>query len=141
MKITRTYSEMKRFRTFEERFNYLKLEGRVGEETFGYDRYINQMLYKSSRWLRLKDKIIIRDNGCDLGIEGREIHGPVTIHHINPITVEDILNEDPMVFDPDNLVCVSHMTHNAIHYSDENILIRDPIVRSEHDTCPWKKRT
>lgn len=132
---------MKRFRTFEERFNYLKLEGRVGEETFGYDRYINQMLYKSSRWLRLKDKIIIRDNGCDLGIEGREIHGPVTIHHINPITVEDILNEDPMVFDPDNLVCVSHMTHNAIHYSDENILIRDPIVRSEHDTCPWKKRT
>lgn len=141
MKSIRSYSEMKRFRTFEERFNYLKLEGRVGEETFGYDRYINQMLYKSSRWLRLKDKIIIRDNGCDLGIEGREIHGPVTIHHINPITVEDILNENPMVFDPDNLICVSHMTHNAIHYSDENILIRDPIVRSEHDTCPWKKRT
>lgn len=141
MKSIRSYSEMIRFRTFEERFNYLKLEGRVGEETFGYDRYINQMLYKSSRWLKLKNEIIIRDNGCDLGIEGREIHGPVTIHHINPITVEDILNENPMVFDPDNLVCVSHMTHNAIHYSDENILIRDPIVRSEHDTCPWKKRT
>ena len=141
MKITRSYSAMRRLGTFEERFDYLKLEGRVGEETFGYDRYINQMLYKSSRWLRLKDKIIIRDNGCDLGIEGREIHGPVTIHHINPITVEDILNENPMVFDPDNLVCVSLMTHNAIHYSDDSILIKDPIARSEYDTCPWKRRT
>lgn len=136
---TKSYSEMLYFRTFEERFNYLKLSGKVGEETFGYDRYINQLLYKSSRWLRIRDKIIIRDNGCDLGVEGREIHGQVLIHHINPITVEDILNENPKVFDPDNLVCVSLLTHNAIHYSDENILIKDPVERTKHDTCPWRK--
>lgn len=139
MKSTRSYSEMKRLRTFEERFAYLRLDGKVGEETFGYDRYINQILYKSERWRKLRDKIIIRDNGCDLGVEGREIHGPIIVHHINPITIEDILNDNPMVYDPDNLVCVSPMTHNAIHYSDESILIKDPVERVRNDTCPWKK--
>ena len=140
MKSIRSYSEMRRLSTFEERFSYLKLDGKVGEETFGYDRYINQILYKSGKWRdQIRNKIIIRDGGCDLGIEGREIHGPVIIHHINPITVEDILNENPMVFDPDNLVCVSPMTHNAIHYSDESILIKDPVSRTRNDTCPWKK--
>lgn len=136
---TKTYSEMMTFNTFEERFNYLKLSGRVGADTFGYDRIFNQVLYKSQRWRSIRDKIIIRDNGCDLGVEGRDINGRILIHHINPITLDDILRESSMVFDPENLVCVSHLTHNAIHYSDDSILVKDPIERSKHDTCPWKR--
>lgn len=135
----RTYSEMMQFETFEERFNYLKLDGKVGEDTFGYDRIVNQMLYKSPKWRSTRDKIIIRDNGCDLGIDGREINGRVLIHHINPITLDDILRESSVLFDPENLISVSHITHNAIHYSDENILIKDPVERSKNDTCPWKR--
>lgn len=125
--------------TFEERFNYLKLEGRVGKETFGYDRYLNQILYKDKEWLRIRRDIIIRDDGCDLGIPGRGIHGKILVHHINPITVEDVLNRSPKVFDPDNLICTSLLTHNAIHYSDESILTLDPVERRPNDTCPWKK--
>ena len=136
---SRSYSELKKLKTFEERFNYLKLEGKVGEETFGNDRILNQLLYKDKEWLRKRDDIIIRDNGCDLGIEGREIDGPIIVHHINPITVQDVLDRSPNVFDDDNLISTVLNTHNAIHYSNEDILIKDPIRRTKNDTCPWKK--
>ena len=136
----KTYSDLMKLDTFEERFNYLKLDGRVGEDTFGHDRYLNQMLYKTNKWIKeTRPRIIARDNGCDLGMEGRDIVGRILIHHINPITVDDILHERPEVFDPENLISTSHLTHNAIHYSNEDILIKDPIVRSKNDTCPWKK--
>ena len=129
----------KLLQTFEERFEYLKLNGVVGKETFGFDRRLNQILYKNPKWRRKRNDIIIRDNGCELGIEGREIYGPVLVHHINPITVEDILNNNPMVYDDENLICVTRNTHNAIHYSDEDILVKDPIERKPNDTCPWKR--
>lgn len=135
---TKSYSELQKLKTFEERFNYLKLSGTVGKETFGYDRILNQMLYKSPKWRRTRDKVIIRDNGCDLGVEGRNIYGRIIVHHINPITVEDILNERPEVYDPEYLISTSDLTHNAIHYSDENILVKDPVERTKNDTCPWK---
>lgn len=134
----KTYTELIKLKTFEERFDYLKLEGVVGESTFGSDRILNQMLYKSPRWRSLRNKIIIRDDGCDLGISDRGINGRVLIHHINPITVDDVVRQASKVFDPENLICVSHMTHNAIHYSDDHLLIKDPIVRTKNDTCPWK---
>lgn len=136
--IIRTYSELMAFDTFEERFLYLKLDGVVGRETFGYDRYLNQILYNSPEWKRCRNGIIIRDNGCDLGCEGYDIYGTILIHHINPITVEDVLNRNPIVFDPENLICTTHNTHNAIHYSDENQLVTGPIERRKNDTCPWR---
>ena len=135
----KSYSELIPLETYEERFEYLKLNGVVGKETFGFDRILNQILYKNPRWRRKRNDIIIRDNGCDLGIEGREIRGPITVHHINPITVEDILNGNPIVYDDENLICVTQNTHNAIHYSDDSILIKDPIMRKPNDTCPWKR--
>lgn len=135
----RTYLEVLQYETYEERFNYLKLNGKVGKETFGSNRVLNQILYKDPEWRRTRDKIILRDNGCDLGIPGREIFGPISVHHINPITVEDVINRSPNVFDQNNLICTSDLTHRAIHYSDDNILIKDPIVRTRNDTCPWKK--
>lgn len=137
----KSYSEMIQFKTFEERFEYLKLDGRVGYDTFGYDRYLNQLLYKLPEWRRARRDTIIRDNGCDLGILGRKIPDgvKVLVHHINPITVEDILNRDPKLFDPDNLVTTVQLTHNAIHYGDSNLLARDPIERTANDTCPWKR--
>ena len=135
----KSYSELIQLETYEERFEYLKLNGVVGKETFGFDRILNQILYKNPRWRRKRNDIIIRDNGCDLGIEGREIRGPITVHHINPITVEDILNGNPIVYDDENLICVTQNTHNAIHYSDDSILIKDPIMRKPNDTCPWKR--
>lgn len=135
----KSYSELQTLNTFEERFNYLKLSGSVGKETFGYDRILNQMLYRSHKWRKARDKVIIRDNGCDLGVEGRNIYGRIIVHHINPITVDDILNERPEVYDIDNLISTSHLTHNAIHYSDEDILVKDPIERTKNDTCPWKR--
>lgn len=137
MKI-RTYSELITIPTFEGRFQYLKLNGRVGETTFGSKRYLNQILYKTSEWLNLRDKIIIRDNGCDLGIIGRELEGKILVHHINPITIEDVLVGDRKVFDPENLISASHITHEAIHYGNEDLLIKDPIERYKNDTCPWK---
>ena len=136
---TRSYSEAMTYDTFLERFKYLKLEGRVGNETFGYDRYLNQILYKDKEWRRIRRDIIIRDDGCDLGIPGRQIHGDVYVHHIDPITVDDVLNRSRKVFDPENLICTSLLTHNAIHYSDESILPLDPVERRPNDTCPWKK--
>ena len=140
MKKYRTYSELMKLKTFEERFNYLKLDGKVGKETFGYDRVLNQMLYKDPEWRKeVRPKIIKRDQGYDLGCRDREIGGSVLVHHIDPITVEDILRRDPKVFDPENLISTCLTTHNAIHYSDESILMKDPIERKPNDTCPWKK--
>lgn len=135
----RTHSEMCSLNTFKERFYYLKLDGIVGEDTFGSKRYLNQILYKTKEWLMLRDKIIVRDNGCDLGVVGREIFGRIVVHHINPITIEDVLNRNPKVFDPNNLITCSDMTHKAIHYGDEQLLISEPIERSKYDTCPWKR--
>lgn len=134
----RSYSELIKLKTFKERFDYLKLNGRVGEDTFGYDRILNQILYKSDRWRKARDKVIIRDNGCDLGIEGRNIQGRILVHHMNPITVEDVLNEEDHVYDPEYLITTMHLTHNAIHYSDDNILMSEPVTRFRNDTCPWK---
>ena len=134
----KTYSELITLPTFEERFNYLKLGGTVGKSTFGFDRYLNQNLYKSQEWKSVRNKVIIRDNGCDLACEGYEIYGKVLIHHINPITAEDIINRNPIVFDLENLITTVHNTHNAIHYGDENLLIKGPIKRTKNDTIPWK---
>lgn len=135
----RTYSELCKFQTFEERFKYLRLaDGRVGEDTFGFDRYLNQQFYKTQQWRRLRDELIIRDNGCDLGIEGYNIYGRVIIHHMNPITKDDILNQTDYLMNPEFLICTTHNTHNAIHYGDESLLILDPIERTKNDTCPWK---
>ena len=134
----RTYSELITIQTFEERFEYLQLKGSVGKDTFGYDRYLNQVLYRSPEWKRLRNQIIIRDDGCDLACDGYDVYGKVLIHHLNPITVEDILTRSRKVFDPDNLVCVSHSTHNAIHYGDVDLLVTGPIIRTKNDTCPWR---
>ena len=134
----RTYSELITLPTFEERFEYLRLGGKVGAETFGFDRYLNQIFYKSDKWLSVRDKVIIRDNGCDLGIEGREIYGRILVHHMNPITMDDIVNHSSWILDPEYLITTVKNTHDAIHYSDENLLIKDPIERRKNDTCPWR---
>lgn len=134
----RTYSELITIPTFEERFEYLQLKGSVGKDTFGYDRHLNQVLYRSPEWKRLRNQIIIRDDGCDLACDGYDVYGKVLIHHLNPITVEDVLARSRKVFDPDNLVCVSHNTHNAIHYGDVDSLVAGPIIRTKNDTCPWR---
>lgn len=135
---TKCYSELSRLTTFEERYAYLRLNGAVGEKTFGFDRYLNQVFYRSKEWKRVRDLVIIRDNGCDLGILGYEIHGRILIHHLNPISVEDIELRTRTLLDPEYLICTTHNTHNAIHYGDEGLLIRAPIQRTKHDTCPWK---
>ena len=136
----KTYSELIKLETFEDRFQYLRLDGIVGEETFGFDRYLNQFLYKSDEWKLCRRDIIIRDNGCDLGCEGFEVYGRILIHHINPITVDDIVNRNPKVFDPENLILTSHNTHQAIHYGNEDLLILAPIERSKNDTSPWRRK-
>ena len=133
------YTELSKLTTFNERFNYLKLDGIVGEETFGYDRILNQLLYKSKKWRKVRDEVLIRDNGGDLGLEDYPINGRAIIHHMNPITVEDVLNDKPEIFDPEYLITVSNSTHNAIHFSNENNLQRDPIERTQNDTCLWRK--
>ena len=134
----RTYSELIALNTFEERFTYLKLDGSIGKETFGFDRYINQAFYDSQDWKKRKDNVIIRDNGCDLGIDGYEIHGRIYVHHMNPISIEDILYKTDYLINPEYLISTTHLTHNAIHYGDETLLIKAPICRSKNDTCPWK---
>lgn len=137
----KSYSEMITMSEFDDRFRYAKLDGQVGMGTFGFDRYLNQQFYRSKEWKRLRDQIIIRDNGCDLGVPGHEISGKIYIHHLNPLSPEDITESTEKLFDPDNLVCVSAETHNAIHYGDESILEKNKIVeRSPGDTCPWKRR-
>lgn len=135
--VIRTYDELCTFETFEERFEYAKLNGIVSEITFGQDRYLNQLLYHSNFWKEIKREVIIRDNGFDLGLVGYPIKGKILVHHLNPITVEMIEKRDPMVFDPNFLISVSLLTHNAIHYGNET-LIKDPIERLPNDTCPWK---
>ena len=135
--MNRSYNQLIKFKTFKERFEYLKLDGIVGQSTFGHDRYLNQMLYTSDLWKKFRRDVIIRDNGCDLGIEDREIKSLLIVHHINPITKDDILNRDKKIFDMNNVICVSHLTHEAIHYSDESLLPQDPIVRFAGDTKLW----
>lgn len=135
----RTYTELSKLQTFEERYRYLQLGGTVGKETFGFDRYLNQNFYRSREWKHIRDQIIIRDGGCDLGIEGREIYGRIYIHHMNPIVIKDIETASEFLLDPEYLICVTHDTHNAIHYGDEDLLVTDPIERSPNDTCPWKR--
>lgn len=134
----RTYSELITIPTFEDRFKYLQLKGTVGKDTFGYDRYLNQLFYQTIEWKRLRRDLIIRDCGCDLGVEGYEIHGRIIIHHMNPITKEDLLDRTDYLMNPEYLICTTHSTHNAIHYGDESLLVTAPIVRSKNDTCPWK---
>lgn len=139
--IIRTYSELILLSTFEERYQYLRLEGRVGEETFGFDRFVNQYLYQRSRqWKSVRDYVITRDMACDLAIADREIPEGVKIliHHMNPLTLRDIETESEFVFDPEYLICTTFNTHNAIHYGDESLLITDPIERTRNDTCPWR---
>lgn len=135
----RTYSELIRLPTFEERYRYLRLSGSVGRETFGFDRYLNQIFYRSPEWRSVRDFVIVRDNGCDLGIDGREIHERIIIHHMNPITIEDIERRSDYLLDPEFLISTIHSTHNAIHYGDESLLILAPVERSPYDTCPWRK--
>ena len=134
----RTYSELILLPTFEERYQYLRLAGKVGQETFGFDRYLNQMFYKDPEWLAARDYVIIRDNGCDLGIEGREIESSILIHHMNPISKKDILERSDFLLNPEYLICTIKNTHDAIHYGDENLLIKDPIEIRKNDTCPWR---
>lgn len=134
----KTYSELISLPTFEERYRYLRLDGSVGEETFGFDRYLNQNFYRSAAWKRIRDEVIVRDNGCDLGIEDRIIYGKILIHHMNPINDKDILNRTDILLNPEYLICVTHSTHNAIHYGNEDLLTKAPVVRTKNDTCPWK---
>ena len=136
--ILRRYSELKRLPTFEERYEYLRIGGLIGESTFGFERFLNQALYTSQRWRLLRNKIIIRDNGCDLGIEGHDIYDKIIIHHMNPLTREQMQDPDESIFDPEFLICVSHNTHNAIHYGDASLLTKEYIPRRPNDTCPWK---
>ena len=139
MEMNRTYSELITLPTFEERYRYLQLKGSVGEETFGFDRYINQKFYNSQEWKNTRDYIIVRDQGCDLGIEGYEIHGRIYIHHMNPVLLKDMMYRTEYLTNPEYLITTTHSTHNAIHYGDENLLIKTPISRSKNDTCPWRK--
>ena len=134
----RTYSELITLPTFEERFKYLQLNGQVGESTFGFDRYMNQVFYRSQKWKSIRDFVIIRDCGCDLGVEGYDIYGKIIIHHMNPLSMRDIETESDFLLNPDFLICTTHNTHNAIHYGDEKLLVTAPIERTKNDTCPWR---
>lgn len=134
----RTYSELIKLPTFEERFAYLRLDGEVGATTFGSDRYLNQLFYRSAEWRKIRDFVIVRDNACDLAVEGYDLAGLILIHHMNPISVEDILRHSAFLIDPEFLICTSNPTHNAIHYGSEALLPRGPVERIQNDTCPWK---
>lgn len=136
--MTRSYSEMMMLPTFRERYEYLRIGGTVGEDTFGYERYLNQVLYGSVSWKDFRRQIIIRDNGCDLAVEDRIIKGRIIVHHINPISKTEIIHHDPMIFDPENVVCVSHNTHEAIHFSNSSLLFEDYVPRTPNDTIPWR---
>ena len=139
-RIIKTYSELIRLSTFEDRFNYLKIGQGVGEETFGFERYLNQVFYTSPEWRKFRRDIIIRDNGCDLGISDREIGKFITIHHINEIAIDDIRDKNlESLLNPENVICASSLTHKAIHYGDEKLLVKAPIERSKNDTCPWRR--
>ena len=140
MTIIRTYDELSKLKTFEDRFEYLKLGGQVGKDTFGFDRIFNQRFYRSREWKACRDFVIIRDNGCNLGIDGYEINSQnVIVHHINPISLEDIEKRTDILLNPEYLITTTHKTHNAIHYGDKDLLVTGPIERSKNDTCPWRK--
>ena len=136
--MNKTYSELMSIPTFKERYKYLQLDGVIGKETFGFSRYLNQVLYASSEWRSIRRTIILRDDGRDLSCEGFEIFGKILVHHIMPITYEDIYKRKAIIFDPDNLITTTLNTHNAIHYGDESLLIIAPIIRTKNDTCPWR---
>lgn len=135
----RTYSDLIQLPTYKERFEYLKLLGEVGKDTFGFDRYLNQSFYKSPIWRKIRNEVILRDNGCDLAHPDFPIAGKIIIHHMNPVDTDDIVYQREVLLNPDFLVCVSHITHNAIHYGDMELLPSDPIERKPNDTCPWRK--
>ena len=135
----RTYSELSTLTSFKDRFRYLKLDGAVGEATFGFDRYLNQLLYRSQQWKKIRDEVIVRDCGCDLGIEGYEIYKYAMIHHMNPITAKDIQDESEYLLNPEYLITTTQRTHNAIHYGDEDLLLTMPVERTQNDTCPWRR--
>lgn len=135
----RTYSELSSIHSFEDRYRYLQLNGSVGAETFGFDRIFNQNFYRSREWKAIRDHVIVRDNGCDLGVEGYEIYGRIYIHHMNPIMLKDIETTSDFLLDPEYLITTTHRTHNAIHYGDEDLLILPPVERSKNDTCPWRQ--
>lgn len=139
MTMIRTYSELMKLSTFEERYRYLKLAGKVAEETFGFDRYLNQSFYRTREWKQVRDQVIARDLGCDLGDPDREIDGLIIVHHMNPIRKDDILSKKSAILDPEFLICTSKRTHNAIHYGDESLLYEIPKARTKNDTCPWKR--
>lgn len=139
IQMIRTYSELRKLKSFEERFQYIKLSGSVGVDTFGFDRIFNQRFYHSYEWKRIRNQIIIRDNGCDLGIPGYDISGTILIHHMNPISIDDIQNASEYLLNPEYLICISHETHNAIHYGNDDILQKHKFIeRKPNDTCPWK---
>lgn len=138
MKMIRTYEELSMLKTFRERYEYLRLSGKVGEETFGFDRYLNQIFYKSKEWEEVRNYVIIRDKGCDLGVEGYEIYGKILIHHMNPITSADIVRRSDILLNPDYLITTILSTHNAIHYGDSHLFIDMPTERIRNDTCPWR---
>lgn len=134
----RTYAELMQIPSFMGRYDYLRLGGRVGQETFGFDRYLNQRFYHSEVWRSIRDFVITRDLGCDLGLDGYTIHGRIYIHHMNPVSVRDVRDYTDSLIDPEFLICVTHNTHNAIHYGDSSLLVTVPIERKPFDTCPWK---
>jgi hypothetical protein len=137
--IIRTYSELITLPTFEERYQYLRLDGQVGVETFGFDRYLNQTFYRTDQeWLSVRDDVIIRDNGCDLGMPDRDLHSRIIVHHMNPITKEDIIKRTKYLLDPEYLICTIKRTHDAIHYGNEDLLMQGPTERTKFDTCPWR---
>ncbi len=135
----RTYSELSNLKTFEERYRYLQLDGVIGKETFGFDRFLNQDFYRSQEWKRIRDLVITRDNGYDLGVEDRIVYGKIFIHHMNPILPEDIVSGSDFLLNPEYLITTTLNTHNAIHYGDESLLMTVPVERSRNDTCPWRK--
>lgn len=135
----RTYSELIQIPSFKERFRYLRLRGGVGAETFGFDRHLNQFFYKSDEWKRVRREVIIRDMGCDLAMDGYEIDRHIIVHHMNPIRLEDFKINSQEILNTEFLVCTTHITHNAIHYGDEDLLMTEPIVRTKFDTCPWRQ--
>lgn len=139
MIITRSYAELSRLSSFAERFEYLKLSGTVGEATFGFDRYLNQQFYLSPEWRAVRDRVIARDLGCDLGVEGFDIYGMILIHHMNAITKRDIIERTPLIFDIRYLISTTQNTHRAIHYGDKKLLTQIPLERSRNDTCPWRR--
>ena len=135
----RTYTDLSKLHTFKERYDYLRLGGKVGEDTFGFDRWLNQVFYRSQEWKSIRNYVIVRDNACDLGVEGYDIYDRVLIHHMNPITLEDISRRSDYLLNPEYLISTTHGTHNAIHYGDESLLFLGTVERTRNDTCPWKK--